>query len=138
MRYLHIKSVIFPQRHPQNIRYPSSLLHPKEITVQIIREKKNTLEELRNIRFRRNSSLQAVCDAPIARVAVCVFLKDIGRRLPLELACTRVNQKGHVTKCGVADCETNKPKQPQTKKSKSNEISAYRNMARDKRCFQVQ
>ena len=31
--------------------------------------------------------LQAVCDAPIARIVcwVCVLVKDIGRRLPLEL-----------------------------------------------------
>ena len=39
------------------------------------------------IEFRRNSSLQAVCDAPIARITGCVLIEDIGRRLPLELLC---------------------------------------------------
>ena len=35
-----------------------------------------------------NSSLQAVCDTPIARITGCVRIKDIGRRLPLELQCS--------------------------------------------------
>ena len=38
--------------------------------------------------LRPNSSLQAVCDTPIARISGCVRVlkKDIGRRLPLVLA----------------------------------------------------
>ena len=37
--------------------------------------------------LRPNSStLQAVCDTPIARITgVCVLVEDIGRRLPLQL-----------------------------------------------------
>ena len=35
----------------------------------------------------RNLSSHAVCDAPIARITGCVLIKDIGRRLPLELQC---------------------------------------------------
>ena len=35
---------------------------------------------------------RAMCGTPIARVTVCVLVEDIGRRLPLELACTRVDR----------------------------------------------
>ena len=44
----------------------------------------------------RNSSLQAVCDTPIARITGCVSsFKDIGRRLPCNysvLVAIRVNR----------------------------------------------
>ena len=48
--------------------------------------------------FCRNSSLQAVCDTPIARITGCVIIKDIGRRLTLQLQCTyqRQGQQGDV------------------------------------------
>ena len=47
----------------------------------------------------RNSSLQAVCDTPIARITGCVssFIKDIGRRLPLQLQCSYRGQQGNVS-----------------------------------------
>ena len=38
----------------------------------------------------------AVCDTPIARIVGCVLIKDIGRRLPLELQCSYQGQQGHV------------------------------------------
>ena len=44
-------------------------------------------------RFRRNSSLQAVCDTPIALYELCVLIKDIGRRLPLQLQCSYQGQQ---------------------------------------------
>ena len=46
--------------------------------------------------FCRNSSLQAVCDTPIARITgwLCVLIKDIGRRLPLQLQCSYQGQQG--------------------------------------------
>ena len=50
--------------------------------------------------FRRNSSLQAVCDTPMARVtaSVCPHYGYIGRRLPLELQCSLCQgQQGDVS-----------------------------------------
>ena len=38
--------------------------------------------------FVETRILQAVCDTPIARVTGCVLIKDIGRRLLLELQCS--------------------------------------------------
>ena len=32
--------------------------------------------------------LPGMCDTPIARITVCVLIKDTGRRLPLELQCS--------------------------------------------------
>ena len=50
--------------------------------------------------FRRTSSLLAVCDTsdtPIARIIVCVLIKGMGRRLPLELQCSLYQgQQGNV------------------------------------------
>ena len=55
---------------------------------------KNTLQLLGQ-RFRRHSSLQAVCDTPNARVKGRVSVsKDIGRRLPLQPRCSYQGQQG--------------------------------------------
>ena len=34
-----------------------------------------------------------MCDTPIARVTGCVLIKDIGRRLPLQLQCSYQGQQ---------------------------------------------
>ena len=48
--------------------------------------------------FCRNSSLQAVCDTPIARITGCVssLFEDIVRRLPLQQQCSYQGQQGDV------------------------------------------
>ena len=47
--------------------------------------------------FCRNSSLQAVGDnSDRAYYGLCVLIKDIGRRLPLELQCSYQGQQGDV------------------------------------------
>ena len=46
--------------------------------------------------FCRNSSLQAVCDTPMY-YGLCVLIKDIGRRLPLQLQCSNPGQQGYVS-----------------------------------------
>ena len=55
----------------------------------------NTLQ-LWDRSLRRNSSMQAVCDTPIARITSCVLIKDIGRRPPLQLQCSYQGQQGDV------------------------------------------
>ena len=37
-----------------------------------------------------------MCDTPIARITGCVLIKDIGRRLPLQLQCSYQGQQGDV------------------------------------------
>ena len=51
----------------------------------------NTLQ-LRDRRFRRNSYLQAVCDAPIARVVECVPLS----RIVVCCCCSHINSHNQV------------------------------------------
>ena len=38
-----------------------------------------------------------LCDTAIARITGCVFIKDIGRRLPLQLQCSYQGQQGDVS-----------------------------------------
>ena len=55
--------------------------------------------QLRDRRVCRNSSLQAVCDTPIARITGCVspLIEDVGRRLSLQLQCSFQSQQGDVS-----------------------------------------
>ena len=47
---------------------------------------------------KRSVCAQAVCDTPIARVAGCVLVKDLGRQFPLELQCSLYQgQQGDAT-----------------------------------------
>ena len=75
--------------------------HTEQYTIKIRMHSSCEIED----RFRRSSSLHAMCDTPIARITVCVLSKDISLRLPFELACTRVNRVMLFTLCA----ETIKP-----------------------------
>ena len=72
------------------------------------KKKKKTLQ-LRDGTFCRNPSSQAVCDTPIARITrVCILIKDVGRRLPLELQQRSLyqGQQGDGDQSVRENCET--------------------------------
>ena len=48
-------------------------------------------------RFCRNSSSQTVCYCYRAYYGLCVLIKDIGRRIPLQLQCSYQGQQGDVS-----------------------------------------
>ena len=58
----------------------------------------NTLQ-LWDRRFCRNSSISASCVrySDRAYYGLCVLIKDIGRRLPLQLQCSYQGQQGDVS-----------------------------------------
>ena len=59
------------------------------------------------IEYFVETHLCELCDTPIARItSCCVLIKDIGRRLPLQLQCRYQGQQGDVSQSVRGNYET--------------------------------